>query len=381
MADLADIFAKFSWSENREDFVIGQDDFSALEIKSAPEIEGFYYFYHKTEKRLIKQFLLNKGPQVDYICQVTLIKKGEKFTPRLWLSTRDKRKKIVETQAVDPTNIKASVNLNDCHENFWVLISYLQSLKDVDVPQTIFSLMSQDEAEIVTALKGRDPESIKKIIKQLSETKGVSLSTEEVNEILKRKEKLAAFQKGVDAKNPDESAWQNFFEKNKWIFGYGLNYHILRQEQSQPNYGGTTVTGKGGQKGDYLTSTMGDMNFTVLVEIKTPAKPLLQGSAEIRNGAWSLSKDLTDAVSQIEANIATWEKDGSRQEDNRDKLEGDGVFTVKPKGIIVIGTLSEFGDTRSKRETFQRFRASIHGIDILTFDELLHRAKFIVESK
>lgn len=35
-------------------------------------------------------------------------------------------------------------------------------------------------------------------------------------------------------------------------------------------------------------------------------------------------------------------------------------------------------DTRSKRETFQRFRKSIHGIDFLTFDELLKRAEFIV---
>jgi hypothetical protein len=100
---------------------------------------------------------------------------------------------------------------------------------------------------------------------------------------------------------------------HKWIFGYGLNYQMLKQEQTQPHYGGTRVDGTGGQRGDYLASTMGDINFTVLVEIKTPATPLLQGKEEIRNGAWSLSKGLTDALSQIEANIDTWNKHGSAQ--------------------------------------------------------------------
>ena len=123
---------------------------------------------------------------------------------------------------------------------------------------------------------------------------------------------------------------------------------------------------------------MGDINFTVLVEIKTPATPLLQGKEEIRNGAWSLSKGLTDALSRIEANIDTWNKHGSAQPDNRDVLESRAVYTVQPKGIIVIGTLSQL-DLRTKWETFQRFRRSIHGIDIVTFDELYQRAKYIVE--
>ena len=257
------------------------------------------------------------------------------------------------------------------------MISFLQSIREIEIPQDSFSLISQGEGEIVTALRGRDTSSIVNIIKQLSNTEGVKLSQEDVNQLLKRREKLEKFKTGLDNKISDESKWQSFFEKNKWIFGYGLDYHILRQEQAQPHYGGDRVDGQGGQRGDYLTSTMGDLSFTVLVEIKTPVAPLLQGTKEIRNGAWSLSKELTDAVSKIEANIAIWEKDGSRQDDNKDRFESENIFTVKPKGIIVIGSLSQL-DTRSKRETFQRFRKSIHGIDIITFDELFQRAKFIV---
>jgi len=269
------------WSEKSEDFVIGKNNFSDLQINSTPAIEQFYYFFNQKGRNLIKQFILNEGKQVDYICRVTLIKKNDKFTPRLSFSVRDKIKKITEESEIKPTNIKANVSLDGCYDNFWKLISFLQSIREIEIPQDSFSLISQGEVEIVTALRGRDTSSIVNIIKQLSNTEGVKLSQEDVNQLLKRREKLEKFKTGLDNKISDESKWQSFFEKNKWIFGYGLDYHILRQEQAQPHYGGDRVDGQGGQRGDYLTSTMGDLSFTVLVEIKTPVAPLLQGTKEI----------------------------------------------------------------------------------------------------
>lgn len=366
-----------------ENFVIGEDNFSDLEINST-ETNSFYYFFYKKDRRLIKQFILLRKERVDYVCQVALIKKGEKFTPRLTISVRDKSGKIAQrpSKEEEVTNsIKANISLNDCHENFWKLISFLQSLKEVEVPTEKFSLVSQGESEIVSALRGRDTISIVSIIKQLFLTPGIDISENDLNVLLKRREKLTEFKDALTNHADDENWWQDFFEQNKWIFGYGLNYQILRQEQNQAHYGGQRVDGKGGQKGDYLTSTLGDINFTVLVEIKTPKTSLIQGSTEIRNGAWSLSKNLTDALSQIEANIDTWDKQGSEQPDNRDRLEKENIYTVQPKGILVIGSLNDIASERSKRDTFQRFRKSIHGVDIITFDELYKRASFIVENK
>lgn len=374
---------KFFELVTTDNFYIGKDNFDDLEIN--PTSDGsFYYFFHKKERRLIKQFILDDKPRIRHVCQVALIKKANKFTPRLAFSVRDKSENKIAQKDVAETErtrtIKANVNLSECHNNFWSLISFLQSLKDIDIPQGSFSLISQDESEIVSALRGRNADSIKDIIKQLSATEGLLLSQSDINQLLKRKEKVTEFNDSLNTRGTDEGWWQNFFEANKWIFGYGLNYQILKEEQSQPNYGGTRLDGTGGQRGDYLASTVGDVNFTVLVEIKTPKTPLLQGQSEIRNGAWSLSKNLTDALSQIEANIHTWEKQGSEQPDNRDKLEGDGTYTVQPKGILVIGSLNELANERSKRETFQRFRKAIHGIDIITFDELYKRASYIVEN-
>lgn len=363
---------------NNDNFKIGVDDFSDLEINSTPT-NGFYYFFNKRQNRLIKQFILLEKDRVDYICRATLIEKNGKFSPRLELSTRDKRGKISEERSdYSKIKLKARVDLDECHENFWKLISFLQSLREIEVPQASFSLVSQEESDIVEALRGRDVKSIEKIIRELSKTEGISLSEKDIAQLLNRKERLLEFRNNIEINGDNESWWQDFFENNKWIFGYGLNYQILKQEQDQPHYGGTRVDGTGGQRGDYLTSTLGDINFTILVEIKTPNTQLLQGREEIRNGAWSLSKELTDAISQLQANIDNWNKNGSTQVENIDRFESVGVYTVQPKGIIVIGNLSEL-NSRSKRETFQRLRRSLHGIDILTFDELLKRAEFIVE--
>lgn len=362
-----------------ECFIVGQEKFSDLEIRPAKEGSDFYYFFSITGNHLVKQFVLDDKPKVSYFCQVTLIKKGEKFTPRFSFSIRDKYGKIIETpqstETIPIKQVKANVNLSGCHENFWSLIAFMQSLSNIEAPQGGFSLTSQEDEEIIKTLRGRNTESIRKIIRQLSTTKGILLSEDDINQLLDRKGKAQKFEEAITTHATDEDWWQNYFETNKWIFGYGLNYQILKQEQTQANYGGTRVDGKGGQRGDFLVSTIGKVSFTVLVEIKTPNANLLQGTKEIRSGAWSLSKSLIDAISQIQSNIQTWDKQGSEQPNNRDKFEN--IFTIQPKGIIVIGSLEEFGKERSKRETFQRFRKSIHGIDIITFDELLYRAKYI----
>jgi len=132
-------------------------------------------------------------------------------------------------------------------------------------------------------LRSRSVDSVATIIKQLSQSPGISLTQKRHKfHSLNGEEKLVEFKTASHCSKDRRELWQDYFEENKWIFGYGLNYQILRQEQNQPNYGGTRLDGTGGQRGDYITSTMGDIRFTVLVEIKTPATPLLQGTQEIR---------------------------------------------------------------------------------------------------
>lgn len=171
-----------------------------------------------------------------------------------------------------------------------------------------------------------------------------------------------------------ENDWQDFFEQNKWIFGYGLRYQILRIIQPQPNYGGADITGTGGQRGDFLTATEADTRFTCLVEIKKPTTDLLQRTP-YRNGVWSASSELAGAIAQVQVNCAEWEIAGARTDQNRDALAG--IYTISPRGIVVIGRTNQL-DNRDKKNSFERFRREIRSPEIITFDELHERAKFIV---
>jgi hypothetical protein len=61
-----------------------------------------------------------------------------------------------------------------------------------------------------------------------------------------------------------------------------------------------------------------------------------------------------------------------------------GSLYFKPRAFIVIGTLDEFvsehGVNTEKVRSFELYRNSIVGIEILTFDELYERSRFIVEA-
>lgn len=363
------------------EFLVGEDNFDDLRIDSKLG-DNFHWFYH-SERGLITRFVLGESVEVYHVCDVTLIKnEGEKFTPRIHFSVRhkDEPKNFAETKlenTEDALFVKASVNIGDCHKNFWDLISYLQSMTQLDIPDESFTLVTKDVARIVNALTKRDLPTIMNIMRMLSSTPGLNFSEKDINVFLKRKERLSAFSTALGAHHK-EGPWQSFFEQNKWIFGYGLNYVILKV-QEQPYVGGKQFDRKGGQNPDFLGITSGEVRFTVLVEIKTPDTPLLQGEEEIRNGAWSLSKDFTDALVQTQANIDRWNREGARTDENRDKLEKEGIFTVKPKGILLIGCLAEVKNDLHKLQTFERFRKSIHDVEIITFDELYERGRFIVD--
>jgi hypothetical protein len=370
-------------AQKSSDFIIGTDKFEDLQISSTPQA-SFYYFYHSKEQRLIKRFILAQSPEVCHVCTVTLIKKpDEHFTPRLHFSVRyrNQPKGFANTRlehSEESLEVKASVDLGACHKSFWDLISYFKSVKELDIPDESFSLMKRDAAQIVAAIAKRDSTFVKSIITMLSSSTGVTFSEQDVNEILQRKKRLVEFRKALIEKK-GEPWWQNFFTQNKWIFGYGLNYVILRLEQPQAHVGGTALNGTGAKIPDYLAATSGNVRFTVLVEIKTPETRLLSGTTPIRSGAWSLGRDLTDALAQIQASVEEWTVHGSTYPKTAVSLAEQNIHTVKPRGIIVVGCLNELKDVSEKLATFELFRQSIHGIEIITFDELYERARFIVE--
>jgi hypothetical protein len=196
----------------------------------------------------------------------------------------------------------------------------------------------------------------------------------------KRRESLATFQTELEREEWPEAEWERFFVENQWVLGYGLRYQFIGLLQKQANYGGTTLTGKGAQKGEFLMATEAEQRFTVLVEIKKPQTPIFHDRADsdpYRSGVPGFSTEFANAISQVQTNSRKWESEGSRREDDQELLSRKGIHTISPRSILIFGHTKQLS-TGHKTKAFELFRAHLGGTDILTFDELLQRATFIV---
>lgn len=192
---------------------------------------------------------------------------------------------------------------------------------------------------------------------------------------------LKEFKAALDRNESEERYWQDFFVSHEWIFGYGLNYQFLHLLQDRPDYGGGNYTGRGSSEGDMLMATQADVRFTVLVEIKTPATLLCTQKSNViskhRNGVALLGRELLGGVSQLQVNIRRWAEAAIRHE-NMVRLHEQGVRTIEPKGILVIGNTRELSADHDAVNTFELFRRHLQNPRVLTFDELYERAKYIV---
>jgi len=100
-----------------------------------------------------------------------------------------------------------------------------------------------------------------------------------------------------------EQFWQDFFEANTWIFGYGLSYQFtssLSEQKLQQVVGGHSVTGKG-KIVDGLLKTQAHIKSLCFVEIKRHDSALL--GSEYRGGVYPPSKHLSGGVAQIQATV------------------------------------------------------------------------------
>ncbi|MCD4743607.1 MAG: DUF4263 domain-containing protein [Desulfobacteraceae bacterium] len=239
-------------------------------------------------------------------------------------------------------------------------------------------LVNQDEKDLVQAFKNFKGENRLKLLEQMRDGK---LTKEDLDILSGRKRGLEVFyEKLYVEKDWNEPQWQSFFEKNTWIFGYGLDYRFLTILQREAALSGSDLDGKNTVEGDFL---LGSKDFTVLVELKRPDTPLFE-SSKSRSRSWKLSKQLLDAVSQILAQKASWEIEATKSCYNS---EGDLIKqkTCDPKCILIIGNKDQFDRNQREQDikfrTFELFRRDSRNIEILTYDELYERANFIVNQK
>ena len=193
---------------------------------------------------------------------------------------------------------------------------------------------------------------------------------------VRRQKASDEFKRELEANRSGEREWQSFFQRAQWIFGHGLLYHFVNLVEKEIYTGGKDMTNKGGQVADFAVRTMGlGASYIALVDIKTPGAKLVE-TTPTRNGAHAIHGDLADAVAQIQSNCDAWNRDGSKDEKNVLRSAEEGWQTAQPRGILVIGQTASL-TTRPMRQSFELFRRQLHGVEIVTFDELLVRAQAI----
>lgn len=243
----------------------------------------------------------------------------------------------------------------------------------------------------ISALK-RENQDFQKAFKMLLEGR---LKKDELIEISCRVEQLEVFSRLLNNNFVDfestkltkgvEAVWQEFFETNQWIFGFGLNYIFnssLDGDKLEKTVVGFDVTGAG-KRVDALLKTTGLIQTLSFGEIKTHRTTILKKVTKAyRAESWSVSDELAGAIAQVQrtvqeslinisSKLSTYDSEGYKRMDS--------IYLYKPKAFLIIGSLNEFQNEKgeineSKFSSFELFRRSISDIEIITFDELYSRA-------
>jgi len=388
------------------DFVIGEDDFNDLSIN--PMLSGDCYWFRNAKKSLVKRFVLKRFPRVEKSCVVNLAKnKDGTYSPRFDFQIYDTTKKSLEeynSNQVDVSKIKvkAKVDISDCHEEFSALLNYMMGLHEVRLDKSTYRTVDGDYlASLEDALKNVSKEEALYRIGAQYEGK---ITEEDVELLLNRKSKLEIFNRlltdtdyfertrlKLGPNKRPEDVWQYYFEHNQWIFGYGLKLvacEALDDSKLEQITTGANVFTGAGKRADALLRSRGYISSLLFCEIKTDKKPLLANRQYREPDVYRVSDEVSGGVSQVQK--TTHKALRTIAHEFHKLYEPDGtplrleISSIKPRQVLLIGNLQELMDEGAinleKSLSFELYRKSINDVEILTFDELYERAKFIVNS-
>lgn len=102
-----------------------------------------------------------------------------------------------------------------------------------------------------------------------------------------------------------EALWQRFFQRNPWIFGFGLTPIFLETfdyRRLEQVVAGSDITSRG-KRVDALMRTKGVLGALCFIEIKTHTTPLIATHKPYRPDTWRVSDELSGAVSQCHKTV------------------------------------------------------------------------------
>ena len=295
------------------------------------------------------------------------------------------------------TDSPHSVSFSFVNEEISKLLEFVKNIHLVNLDRSSPMNIEDEELKKIILSDSQAKKIIQENQELLTEVLRSEVTKEDIISVGFRKKQLEWYEKLLNdperfeevkgiKKTTNEGLWQHYFEKNPWIFGYGLGYIFLegldnkKLEQVVQGYN----VNSHGKRVDALMKTKGIISNLCFVEIKTHTTQLLD-STPYRTGCWAPSKELAGAIAQVQGTVASAVDTLTETVSMNDKLgnpKGEDIYNYQPKAYLVIGSMGEFstenGVNKDKLRSFELFRKNISSPEIITFDELYERAKFIV---
>lgn len=283
-------------------------------------------------------------------------------------------------------------------EEITKLFNFIRDVQTMQFGSKRYQRLSDEDIEHIELTDKQAQRIVEENQELFSNILRSQITNEDIVTIGYRKKQIEIFEKFLTNKTyflnvknnykyTSEKVWQTFFEKNPWIFGYGLGYIFLSQldgkklEQIVQGYNVNTH----GKRVDGLMKTKGIISNLCFVEIKTDETNLLE-KEPYRSGCYAASRELAGAIAQVQGTVSAAVKSLSEHisvSEADGKPTGEEIYNYQPKAFLVIGSLDEFksetGVNKDKLQSFELLRKNIHNVEILTFDELYERARFITE--
>lgn len=246
-----------------------------------------------------------------------------------------------------------------------------------------------------------DPRGLEELYRQdrgqLTELIQNDSSARDVIALAHRREQLENFRMLLDKEDRfdaeaeriggPEKVWQQFLERNPWVLGIGLAGQLLTSwddSRLEQVVAGHSVAGPG-KRVDGMLRTSGVIRSMVFAEIKHHRTALLD-SKDYRPGCWAPSKELAGGVTQVQQTVYRAVQQLSEKFADKDAEGGNlGTYTylIRPRSFLIVGHLGQLlsgsGNViDEKQRSFELYRRNLYEPEILTFDELLARAEWLL---
>lgn len=164
-----------------------------------------------------------------------------------------------------------------------------------------------------------------------------------------------------------ESDWQSFFVEHPIALASLFNSSVVMLSD-RPYVGGKDFEGRGGSYSDFLyqNALSGNLSF---IEIKTPAKRLVQANDRYADGLHPAHSDLSLAVSQVMLQRNKFQEGFVQTKHYAPDLN---LKSYAIRCFVVIGLMP---NDEHQQRSFEQNRDNYKHVTVVTFDEIRDRLK------